>query len=130
MKKFFSLMLAMVIVSSAFVFSATEPSKQPVEDNDTLPIVVEITDDEQDVENQVQPRAMICSCGGVFNPISTSYGAWRYAGSTACSHHSGYTDRIETRSVAVLYRCTKCGTTYTSDSSESRVFCTYLNSYV
>ncbi len=69
---------------------------------------------------EVQPRAILCSCGGTFYGTGITYTSWSRDGVTRkCSH--GYPwgeDHRLSRSKISSYKCTNCGLGYEEKTTE------------
>ena len=72
----------------------------------------------------VQPRAALCSCGGVFRPSGTEYSAWRYTGDTRRGTHQVYgLNHEQKRTVTQYQTCERCSASYDTTKTEYRCEC-------
>lgn len=75
-----------------------------------------------------QPRAAMCTCGGIFRPNGTSYTGWRYSGDERkCTHYSHGLDHEQYRTKNQIYTCERCSGSYTTSTKEYKWVCKGYN---
>lgn len=80
-------------------------------------------------ESIVQPRTVMCGCGGYFRPSGTYYTNWSYDNVTRkCTHYARGLDERQSRKKIQEYMCERCKSGYDETTTEYRWVCKGYNS--